>query len=506
MNIAKSERLFSDASGKSPLLRIGLLVLALSLGAAGFAWWKTEYAWRAGYGDGDLSVINNADPRALSGGDMTTFHSGYAPFEQPPENLPWQYQAMFEEGDGLFEMPFLPGDGNKASDLKIVPGEGMRRVGVGPLFNAESCEGCHFRDGRVETPYVTGQPMIGMFLRLSVPDGNGGWKDPDGYHGQLHDKAVGGAKPEGIGLIFWEEVPGAFPDGEAYSLRKPRFVIDQLAHGPLPADVVIEARSAPPVHGGGLLEAIAERDILALAEKQKNDADGVSGKPNWVTDPETGKRVLGRFSLKANEPSLRAQAAGAAFNDMGVTSPLHRVENCLPHQTDCSKAPHGGTPQEPEMSEQFLRSLTVYLQLLAVPARRDLDDPAVQRGELMFQKARCNACHVETLKTGDSHPIPRLRNQAIRPYSDLLLHDMGPGLSGRPDGEATHQEWRTPPLWGIGLTERSNRHTMFLHDQRARGFQEAILWHGGEAEPAKQRFMAMRQVERQALIRFLESL
>lgn len=480
------------------------LILALALSALGWTVWKTQFAWKSGYGDGDLSHITQADPRALSGGDMTTFHAGFAPFEQSADNLPWQYEKIFEEGDGIFDKPFRPGDGQTASSVKGMGG--MRRVGAGPLFNATACAECHFRDGRVERPYVTGQPMVGMFLRLSVPDGKGGWKDPDGYHAQLHDKAVDGAKPEGIGRIHWEEVPGRFPDGETYSLRKPRFVFEQMAYGPLPPETLIEARTAPPVHGVGLLEAIAEQDILALAETQKSDPDGVSGKPNYVIDPDTGKRVVGRFSLKSNEASVQAQAAGAAFNDMGVTSPLHRDENCLPHQTDCARAPHGGTPQEPELSEQFLRSLTIYLQLLAVPARRGLDDPVALRGEEIFKTARCNACHVDTLKTGNTHAIARLRNQTIRPYSDLLLHDMGPDLAGRPDGEATAQEWRTPPLWGIGLTERSNHHTVFLHDQRARNLQEANLWHGGEASVAKARFMAMPKADRQALLKFLESL
>lgn len=485
-------------------LPLALAILTIALATLGWAVWKTRYAWKSGYGDGDMSYFTQADPRALSGGDMTVFHEGFAPFEQSANNLPWQYVAIFEEGDGIFDKPFTPGDGHRASDVKNAGG--MRRVGVGPLFNATACAECHFRAGRVETPYVTGQPMMGMFLRLSMADGNGGWKDPDGYHAQLHDKAVGGARPEGLGHIHWQEVPSRFPDGESYSLRQPRFVVDHLAHGPLPAEVVIEARTTPPVHGVGLLEAIAEKDILALAERQQADPDGVSGKANRVTDPETGHKVLGRFSLKANEPSLRAQAAGAAFNDMGVTSPLHRLENCLPQQTDCARAPHGGTPDEPELAERFLQSLTTYLQLLAVPARRNLNDPLALRGELMFQQARCNACHVETFKTGDSHPLARLRGQTIHPYTDLLLHDMGPELAGRPDGEASAEEWRTPPLWGIGLTGKSNHHTLFLHDQRARSLQEAILWHGGEAAKARSRFMALENSDRAALLKFLESL
>lgn len=485
-------------------LSLCLAALAVACAGLGYAWWQVHHAWRDGYGDGDMSYFTRADPRALSGGDLTVFHDGFMPFAQSPNNLPWQYEAIFEDGDGVFDKVFVPGAGSTASQTKNVGG--TRRRGLGPLFNASGCAECHFRDGRVEQAYVSGGEMTGMFLRLSVPDGKGGWKPPEGYHHQLHDRAIAGVPPEGKGHIDWEEVSGQFPDGERYSLRQPHYRVTDLAHGPLPADVVIEARTAPPVHGGGLLEAIGERTLLGFAEAQKNDPDGVSGKPNHVTDPESGKRVLGRFSLKANEASLRAQAAGAAFNDMGITSAIHRVEGCLPQQQECAAAKHGGTPQEPELSAKQLDDLTTYLQLLAVPARRKLDDPEVQKGEQLFRQARCNACHVDTVTTGDTHPIKRLRRQTIHPYSDLLLHDMGAGLAGRPDGEATAQEWRTPPLWGIGLTARSNHHTHFLHDQRARNLQEAILWHDGEAAVVKGRFMGMNKDDRAALLRFLESL
>lgn len=489
---------------KKTRLALYLVALAAACTGLGYAWWTVEHAWRDGYGDGDMSYFTGADPRALSGGDMTVFHEGFMPFGQSPNNLPWQYEAIFEAGDGVFDKAFVPGDGKTASQVRT--DGGTRRRGLGPLFNASGCAECHFRDGRVERPYVSGGEMMGMFLRLSVPDGKGGWKPPEGYHHQLHDRALAGVLPEGKGHIDWEEVPGVFPDGETWSLRKPNFRITDLAHGPLPADTLIEARSAPPVHGGGLLEAIADSTLLATAERQKNDPDGVSGKPNYVTDPETGQRVLGRFSLKANEPSLRAQAAGAAFNDMGVTSVIHRREGCLPHQKECAAARHGGSPEEPELTKEQLDDLTIYLQLLAVPARRHLDDPVAQKGEQLFREARCNSCHVDTVQTGDTHPIKRLRKQTVHPYTDLLLHDMGPGLAGRPDGEATAQEWRTPPLWGIGLTARSNHHTNFLHDQRARNLQEAILWHDGAAAAAKGRFIGMKKEDRTALIRFLESL
>ena len=497
----------STQSGSSRRQRLQLAIAILVIALAGFGWavWATQFAWQAGYGSGELPAAGAA-PRLLTAGDMTTFHQGFKPFGQPADNLPWQYEKAFEDGDGLFERPFKPASGlasvnTKTGEISNTP------EGLGPLYNANACGACHFRDGSVETPYQSGQIMSGLFLRLSVPDGKGGYTAPAGYHAQLRDKSSApGVAPEGFGVIDYEEEPGSFPDGEKYSLRRPRYRVLDPGYGPLPDNTIFEARSAPRLPGMGLLEAIDETTLLALAKNQENHPDGVSGRPNRVTDPETGRRVIGKFSLKANEPHLRAQASGAAYNDMGMTSPVHPAELCLPNQKACAAAPKNGGPEHTDLSEAQLQALTVYLQLLAVPARRNPDDPAVLQGEKLFADTGCNACHVPTLKTGSSHPIKRLRQQTIHPYSDLLLHDMGAGLSGRPDGTATAQEWRTPPLWGLGLMAKSNHHTVFLHDQRARNLQEAILWHDGEAATAKSRYMGMKQEERAALLKFLETI
>ncbi|MBK1680883.1 di-heme oxidoredictase family protein [Rhodocyclus tenuis] len=478
-------------------LTISLAILALALAVLGWSIWQTHWAWQSGYGDEDMSAFALADPRSLSGGDLTSFHKGFKPFGQAAANLPWQYAKIFEDGDGLFEHAFVPA---------VSPRIDGERAGLGPLYNANACGACHFRDGPVESPYQTGGQMNGIFLRLSVADGKGGWQAPTGYHSQLRDKSIAGVPAEGMGVIEWEELPGTFPDGEPYRLRRPHFRVDHPGYGPLPENLIIEARSAPRLVGMGLLEAVDDSTLLAMASSIADHADGVSGRVNRVIDAETGKTVIGRFSLKANEPNLRAQTAGAAFNDMGLTSPLHPRELCLPGQQACQLAVAAMPTDRPDLAEEQLQALTVYLQLLAVPARRDVNEPQVMRGERLFAQAGCTACHRETLQTGDSHPIKRLRRQTIHPYTDLLLHDMGPGLSGRPDGEAGAQEWRTAPLWGIGLTERSNHHTHFLHDQRARSLQEAVLWHDGEAAVAQQRFVKLPRADRQALIRFLESL
>lgn len=492
-------------NGRHSWLRPALLGLLLALTTLGGALWKTQYAWRTGYGDEPLPAAT-ADPRLLTAGDLTTFHSGFKPFGQSPDNLPWQYAKMFEDGDGLFERPFKAASGSdrtarKAGEVANTP------EGLGPLYNADACGSCHFRDGSVEKPYRSGDLMHGIFLRLSVPDGKGGYAAPPGYHAQLRDKSsVAGVAPEGLGHIDYEESAGRFPDGERYSLRRPRYRVSQAAYGPLPENTIFEARSAPRLPGMGLLEAVDAATLLALAKAQENHPDGVSGRPNWVDDRESGRRVIGKFSLKANEPHLRAQAAGAAYNDMGMTSPLHPHELCLPTQKECAAAAKNGGAGDTDLSEAQLQALTIYLQLLAVPARRNINDPAVQRGEKLFAAAGCAACHVATLQTGNTHPLKRLHRQTIHPYSDLLLHDMGEGLSGRPDGEASAGEWRTPPLWGLGLTQKSNHHSVFLHDQRARNPQEAILWHGGEAALAKSRFMALDKAERAALLKFLDSI
>lgn len=493
----------STQSNNKRWLPVGLAILAVALAALGWSIWQTRYAWQAGYGNGSLPAAS-ADQRLLTAGDMTTFHKGFKPFGQPADNLPWQYEKIFEDGDGLFEQPYRAASGTETppvGDVANTP------EGLGPLYNASACGACHFRDGSVETPYETGKGMNGLFLRASVPDGKGGYMPPPGYHGQLRDKSIGpGVPPEGFGVIDFEELAGTFPDGEKFSLRKPRYRVENPGYGPLPANTILEARSAPRLPGMGLLEAIDESTLLALAKSQEKHPDGVSGKPNWVKDPENGQRVIGKFSLKANEPSLRAQAAGAAFNDMGMTSPIHHRELCLPNQTACAAAPRNGDDKHTDLREEQLQALTVYLQLLAVPARRDIDALEVKAGEKLFADTGCSACHVPEIKTGHSHPIKRLRNQSIHPYSDLLLHDMGPELAGRPDGEATAQEWRTPPLWGLGLMKKSNHHTVFLHDQRARSVQEAILWHGGQGAPAKSRFMALNKDERAALLKFLDSI
>ena len=259
------------------------------------------------------------------------------------------------------------------------------------------------------------------------------------------------------------------------------------------------------------VEDLMEENKLYLREEANYyieefdvDGDGISGRVNWVWDPVAKKRALGRFGWKANVVSLYQQVAGAAVADMGITTSVYPTQNCLPAQSACLSAPEGGAP---ELDDARLAKLVLYSRSLAVPARRNVNEPIVRKGELLFLDSGCGGCHLPNWETSSEALMPELAGQNIHAYTDLLLHDMGEGLAdGRPDFEASGREWRTPPLWGIGLIHRVNFHEFFLHDGRARGLMEAILWHGGEAEFSRDIVRAMPSEDREALLAFLNSL
>jgi CxxC motif-containing protein (DUF1111 family) len=288
-----------------------------------------------------------------------------------------------------------------------------------------------------------------------------------------------------------------------YSLRRPRYELVDLAFGSLGEGAMLSPRVAPAVIGLGLLEAVPRATLEALADPDDRDGDGISGRVNRIANDD-GTTRAGRFGWKANVASLREQNAGAALGDLGLTTPELPVENCPPVQTSCAAAPTGGSP---EISAEFLDKLTLYTRLLAVPAQRDSGDWRVRHGQRLFREAGCAACHLPTLRTGPDAPLPELVDQTFHPFTDLLLHDMGDELAdGRPDHDADGREWRTPPLWGIGLVEIVNGHSFLLHDGRARDLAEAILWHGGEGAAAREAFRTMSAEDRAALLRFLASL
>jgi CxxC motif-containing protein (DUF1111 family) len=298
--------------------------------------------------------------------------------------------------------------------------------------------------------------------------------------------------------VSYVETPGSYDDGEAYSLRTPTYSITNLNFGPLSSGEMISPRLAPQTVGLGLLEAVDESTILAFAA-----ANG--GKPNYVWDLQQQRMALGRFGWKANQPSLEQQALAAFRNDIGITNSLFPTKNCLPAQTACASAPPSLT--QPNLEPIRETGIVVHALGLAVPARRNLGDATAARGEQLFTQAGCTPCHIPKMTTGTLANWEALSNQVIRPFTDLLLHDMGSALAdGRPDYQASGSEWRTPPLWGLGLVQPIDGSLFLLHDGRARGFAEAILWHGGQGAKAQQAFRAMPASDRAALVAFLTSL
>lgn len=450
------------------------------------------------YGDDPeaLAPLREADPRSLSGDDLTSLRPDDQAFAQEVANLDWRLSLMFDEGDGFFERPFREADASSY---------GSNADGLGPVYNAEACESCHETDGRTEP-----LPGQGLLVRLSVPGEaeNGGPNPHPVYGGQFGDVSITDVPPEGTVTITYEEIEGQYGDGTPYTLLKPEINLDNLAHGPLGEDVRMSARAPLSVFGLGLLEAISEDTLREWADPEDADGDGISGRINMVRDPEAKELRPGRFGWKAEQATIVAQSADAAHNDMGVSSVLNPGQPCTEAQTECIAARTGADPETPyEITRQGLEEIRVYLAFLSVPARGHLDDPSVQRGEALFAETGCASCHKQTAVTGDDHDLRRLRNKNIQPFTDLLLHDMGEGLSdNRPSFAAAGSEWRTPPLWGIGLLPKVNGHMRLLHDGRARGLAEAILWHGGEAEAARERFRTMQAEDREAILNYLKSL
>jgi CxxC motif-containing protein (DUF1111 family) len=302
--------------------------------------------------------------------------------------------------------------------------------------------------------------------------------------------------------LDWEESAVAFADGETVPLRKPKLRIENLKFGALGGDVMFSLRIAPPVVGTGFIEAVPEEALLAIAAKQRTL--NFNGRPNRVWDAVNKRMALGRFGWKANAPNLKQQIAAAAIGDMGVNSHLFPEQNCPPAQTICAKQLPGNFP---EIIDHEIDTVELWLQGLAVPARRNVSDPEVRRGAELFATAQCAVCHVPDLKTGKFPSLPQLSDQIFHAYTDILLHDMGDGLAdGRPDFAAGPRDWRTPALWGLGLSEMVSGSTAMLHDGRARNVAEAILWHGGEAEGSRELFRAMRKSDRDALVKFVEAI
>lgn len=430
----------------------------------------------------------------LSGGQATVFDTTPNAFSLPVPGLEREQRLLFFVGNSFFNQNWV-----------TAPASTTARDGLGPLFNAHSCASCHFKDGRGRPPAADGELSTGLLLRLSVPGATAhGAPQPEPiYGGQLQDQAIMGLATEGTVSVTYDDVPFPLADGTVVVLRRPAYTIENLAYGDLAPETMISPRVANQMIGVGLLEAVPEEDIVAAADPDDRDGDGISGRANYVWDYLNERVALGRFGWKANEPSVAQQTAGAFLGDIGITTPLFADNNCGDDAADCRAAPNGGAP---EIDPDDFDKVVLYAGSLAVPARRAWDDPVVLQGKALFNEIGCAGCHTPLLTTGVHPTIPTLSNQTIRPYTDLLLHDMGEGLAdGRPDFLATGSEWRTPPLWGLGLITTVNGHTNLLHDGRARDAQEAILWHGGEGEAARDNFARLDAGQRAALLRFLDS-
>ncbi|SNR96903.1 CxxC motif-containing protein, DUF1111 family [Methylobacillus rhizosphaerae] len=424
---------------------------------------------------------------------VTTSLASREAYSQAIAPLSPQDKQLFLQGRGLVRQSWI-----------ISPAADREIAGLGPLYNRNACIACHAKNGRGFAPDGSEESMRAMLVRLSVPGHTlTGAPMPHPYYGdQLQEFGAPGVIAEGRAQIGYTEQTITLNGGEKVSLRKPHLNFSQLAYGPLPDDIMTSARIAPAIYGMGLLAAIPDQTLLALQDQAKPGS--IRGRVNMVWSAEQQRHVIGRFGWKANVDSVREQTASALANDMGLNSAMFPAGNCADQQTSCHMAPVSGAP---EIRPEQLDQMELYQLALAVPAPRLQDYPHIRQGARLFRQAQCAVCHQPQLRTGDFPRLPALSRQTIAPYTDLLLHDMGPDLADhRPDFAASGSEWRTPALWGIGLAKQVEPNTGFLHDGRARTILEAILWHGGEAEEAKKTVQAMSPDDREALLAFINSL
>lgn len=440
---------------------------------------------------GELHPIN-PDSFALMGGDLTIDNAGGDAYFQRAPNLTGLNFSVHLAGRAVFNSNF-------------VPAPAPLEYGLGPLYANSSCNTCHISGGRGKPIQSIEQPES-MMLRISIPGStaNNGPVPVPNFGVILHPRSTGNVRNEGKISVVYSTVNGSFDDGSSYTLRKPSYSITN-AYATLPQSLQMSARISQQLVGLGLLESIAESDILANVDESDSDGDGISGRANYVFNYLTFSQTLGRFGWKASIATVNEQAAFDFQQAMGVTTGTdpYNFENCKDQIQGA-----GELLDDPEAKPaETLRPLIVYLKTTAVPKRRGMNTDIVRRGQKLFSDAGCNKCHVESFVTGATDDISQLHHQTIYPYTDMLVHDMGDGLAdNRAEYLAGGREWRTPPLWGIGLTTTVSGATYFLHDGRARTLVEAILWHGGEAEFSANKFVSMSKQDRDALIAFLQSL
>ncbi|MGK0271409.1 MAG: CxxC motif-containing protein (DUF1111 family) [Cocleimonas sp.] len=453
---------------------------------------------------------------SFPGGETTVSLTPFPSSMLPAKNLPEYKRVLFHAGKALAHQPWIK-----------APTTTDARDGLGPIYNARTCLACHANGGRGRMPNDDKTALFNQVVRLSIPDLGNRYKESaePNYGSQLQTQSVALAHqlrthisadqlehkevaPEAYAYIQWQKKIISYPDGETISLRYPKLLLKNLNYGKLHPKTQFSLRNAPPLHGAGLLELIEQKDIDLLADEFDNNKDGISGRVNYIWNDEIQTTMPGRFGLKANEGNVRLQTAAAFANDVGITNPAFPNQPCTKTQRLCQSSAHGNDPKTGvELSEGLLELTTNFVRNIGVPKRRNPKNKKVIAGRKLFYQNGCQQCHTPSFVTDDSKEFPHLSKQKIWPYTDLLLHDMGPELADdRPDFLATGREWKTPPLWGVGLSKAISGSSHLLHDGRAQSVEEAILWHGGEAGQSKQHFMQLMKDKRQALIKFVESL
>lgn len=428
------------------------------------------------------------DARRSGGDTYTVFDGSSSAFSTMLPGMSPRDQQVHAIGDNFFESKFV------SAPAPVNPG-------LGPIFNNTSCSGCHQRDGRGRPP-LPGESLRAMLFRISIPGQapDGSPKPVPGFGAQLQDKAIAGAQPEAAVAITYGDRDVTLADGTVVSLRVPHYTVSH-SYLPLPANLLISPRIASQTVGTGLIDAIPDEAILQNADPDDKNHDGISGRVNRMYNHTTGTVTVGRFGWKANVADLLGQVASAFQQDMGITNEV------FPEESSRGQAQDPGPQPAPDIPDSILKAVTFYMRTLAVPARRNVSSPENRQGAALFAKIGCAACHITRFTTKTDVTFPYSSNQVIHPYSDFLLHDMGPDLGdGRPDYQATGNEWRTPPLWGIGLTQKVSGYAYYLHDGRARTLTEAILWHGGEGSASRDAFKKLDAADREALLHFLNSL
>lgn len=466
-----------------------------------------------------VSVPDFEQAEHLPAGGMTGKGLSDRSFVQVGRNVNRKEELLFWTGFSLFRDPWV-----------IAPSSTEDRDGLGPLFNTRSCISCHSSGGKGPAPSQGVSKPSALVIRFGSAEDNI-FSDPI-YGDQLQPRAIAvthsSIQPDLLGeaklQLGYQEVYGEYADGSIYILHQPTYQLTDLAYGDLDKRTVLSPRFSPVIYGVGLLDAISEQDLLSQEDINDTNQDGISAKYNRVpimpshhntadfhglveNNMSEGPKGIGRFGHKSKHPSLHQQVAAAFRDDIGITNTSFISESCSTDQANCQAASVIGGHQSVEIPDKLLDLVTQFNQLIAVPPARNLDSAKAQQGRKLFYKIGCESCHTASYTTAPEYPHKSLANQAIWPYTDLALHDMGAGLAdGVNEYDANGQEWRTPPLWGIGARKNMRSENLYLHDGRATTVAEAILWHGGEALNSQQSFIQLEQVQRDALLAFLDAI